>query len=128
MAFRKVGYFMKRGRPTSDNPRIKQIHLRLTEKEWARIGELADKAGQTKSEYIRTSIKIRSELYNNNNYEIKYFVGSWETGFDLNALMITADSASHAIELSRELLKKKFGSGYYIQTVTKLSPINTREK
>ena len=45
------------GRPTLPKDEVKKIRtVKMSDKEWRRLGELAEKDGKTKSEYIRLMV------------------------------------------------------------------------
>ena len=42
------------GRPSLPKDEVKKIRtIKMSDKEWSKLGELAEKVGKTKSEYIR---------------------------------------------------------------------------
>ena len=46
----------KRGHPKTDDPRIKEVRVRLTEEEFDRLTRYAERSGRTKSDILRSAI------------------------------------------------------------------------
>ena len=45
------------GRPSLPKDEVKKIRtIKMSDKEWSKLGELAEKVGKTKSEYIRLMV------------------------------------------------------------------------
>ncbi|CYU90917.1 TPA: hypothetical protein TZY53_001738 [Streptococcus suis] len=46
------------GRPKSDNPKNKQLKVKMTEQEFQDLSDLADKKGMTKTEVVMRGIEL----------------------------------------------------------------------
>lgn len=46
------------GRPKSENPKSKQLKIRMTEKEFQNLTDIAEKKGMTKTEVVMHGIEL----------------------------------------------------------------------